>query len=56
MSPSQENWSPSEGNFKTLGDKPFSTIAHGRLVQGSYAWLGITFPRQYSYNVRKFYA
>ena len=46
MSPSQENWSPSEGNFKPL-DKAFSTILHGRLVQGSYAWLGTTFPRQY---------
>ena len=31
MSPSQENWSPSEGNFKPL-DKAFSTIVHGRLV------------------------
>ena len=49
MSPSQENWSPSEGNFKPLGDKAFSTIVHGRLVglQSSYAWLGTTFPRQY---------
>ena len=46
MSPSQENWSPSEGNFKPL-DKAFSTIVHGRLVQGLYAWLGTTFPRQY---------
>ena len=46
MSPSQENWSPSEGNFKPL-DKAFSTILHGRLEQGSYAWLGTTFPRQY---------
>ena len=27
MSPSQENWSPSEGNFKPL-DKAFSTILH----------------------------
>ena len=44
---SQENWSPSEGNFKPLGDKAFSTIVHGRLVKGSYAWLGTTFPRQY---------
>ena len=24
-----------------------SMILHGRLVQGSYAWLGTTFPRQY---------
>ena len=53
MSPSQENWSPSEGNFKPL-DKAFSTIVHGRLVQGSYAWLGTTFPTVL-YNVRKFY-
>ena len=33
MSPSQENWSPSEGNFKPL-DKAFSTIVHGRLSTG----------------------
>ena len=42
-----EKRSPSEGNFKPLGDKAFSTIVHGRLVQGSYAWLGTRFPRQY---------
>ena len=26
MSPSQENWSPSEGHFKPLGDKAFSAM------------------------------
>ena len=31
MSPSQENWSPSEGNFKPL-DKAFSTILHGSVA------------------------
>ena len=29
MSPSQENVLPSEGNFKPLGDKAFSTIVYG---------------------------
>ena len=47
MPPSQENGSPCEGNFKPPGDNDFSTIVHGRLVQGAYAWLGTTFPRQY---------
>ena len=55
MSPSQENWSPSEGNFKPL-DKAFSTIVHGRLVQGSYTWLGNNISKTVLYNVRKFYA
>ena len=56
MLPSQENWSPSEGNFKPL-DKAFSTIVHGRLVgpTGFVRLAGNNISKTVLYNVRKFY-